>query len=1159
MQHATPVLAEHRQPPHPVPEPPEHSGAAAGLTDLSRSLATYGPVLRSAGGSAADELPVSSPDDPEEREADQIADRIMRSASDSCDCGGTCGHCGDKPAAVAASDTDGVLHRDGVPGTPASGPVPPTPVSPATDVPKPPDQPSQFPPQDQPKTGEERVKDLQDKLGKGGTKALGQGLSLAADEFSKSWLGKQITDGMEREPVVRFFTKTPVGVVSIVALGVGGLAAGLLTEWSARDPGAPGAAPKDEKITSLQFTWGLGGPTEFQLKTPWIDTPKVPAAKPAAAAPLGEPPELMKVTVRGSGICTPTSDGEVGGPDDAAFIYLWLTRNRNGPEKPLPQLRTPPMGPGIGGTMFKRKPGHTGASDPAAVRRGLSSAGAVLDPADRAFMESRLGTSFGHVRVHSGSEAAAAAASVHANAFTVGHDVVFGGGKYEPGSAAGRRLLAHELTHVVQRRPALQREETKPSLVQGVSFRGVYFSTDAAQLRLTLETLVVERGAEDAESLVYAFIRLDPEERIRLQLRGVDTAVIDQVQRVLEPVLKQLQADRSDYVVQFRENAAAGALAILLKSKEAMMQEQTLYAGEELSGKAPDLDGLRNASKVLAARRRSADAAGALAKATFTKMRLQLQMPAHPGAFVPGPIVPYFPDPVLREDAGRTNAAWFAEEQEYAKLRAQEQKTFPSLAIYADNSDGYAADRLEELPTWGLLADRRMTAKILREIEVRLSNNDIAMRDLEDHDHIWGLNTIIDLTLKATNAKPHQSVWVKHKAAQIAEEKAERKRILMAITIGLGIAAGVLTLGAGAAVGTAGAAVLGAASAAAQVGSTVLTIAAAYEELMEYRSKKAAIDTSLDRANAIANDDPSFIWLAVTLVGAITEVSSLKAAFTSLRETIMAAKAARSVREVADGIAKVPGLPPLLAEAITNRVRAEVEVLAPVVVDPRTLKATAELGSVALAREPKLLEMEFQLAMSSSTRRALQNDVYAEEVILGNGHVWRRQRASGRWCRFSSDPACFIFGEGGGFHIETFPAARKAQQGEWSSTPGNSEFTPNNPIALVRANYRPIRYVKGHPVFAEFAEEQVLIPRDTYNIPDRRIHFKFADEVVAKRRGWLLPNGKPDIKRAKAFRKYSEFTWHHVEGDNVLQLVPSPIHQAAQHAGGFSIPAVIDY
>ena len=80
---------------------------------------------------------------------------------------------------------------------------------------------------------------------------------------------------------------------------------------------------------------------------------------------------------------------------------------------------------------------------------GLSS-GRPLDSATRAFFEPRFGTDFSHVRVHTDSRAAESARSVNALAYTVGRDVVFGAGQYAPGSSEGKRLMAHELTHVVQ-------------------------------------------------------------------------------------------------------------------------------------------------------------------------------------------------------------------------------------------------------------------------------------------------------------------------------------------------------------------------------------------------------------------------------------------------------------------------------------------------------------------------------------------------------------------------------------------------------------------------------------------------------------------------------------------------------------------------------------
>ncbi len=80
----------------------------------------------------------------------------------------------------------------------------------------------------------------------------------------------------------------------------------------------------------------------------------------------------------------------------------------------------------------------------------LSSRGQPLDAATRKFMEPRFGHDFGEVRVHTGPRAAASAEAVVSRAYTVGHDLVFAAGEYQPGTQAGRRLLAHELAHTLQ-------------------------------------------------------------------------------------------------------------------------------------------------------------------------------------------------------------------------------------------------------------------------------------------------------------------------------------------------------------------------------------------------------------------------------------------------------------------------------------------------------------------------------------------------------------------------------------------------------------------------------------------------------------------------------------------------------------------------------------
>jgi Domain of unknown function (DUF4157) len=80
----------------------------------------------------------------------------------------------------------------------------------------------------------------------------------------------------------------------------------------------------------------------------------------------------------------------------------------------------------------------------------LRSPGQSLDPKTRTFMEPRFGHDFSRVRIHSDAPAAESARAVNALAYTVGPNVVFGAGQYQPATLGGKQLLAHELTHVIQ-------------------------------------------------------------------------------------------------------------------------------------------------------------------------------------------------------------------------------------------------------------------------------------------------------------------------------------------------------------------------------------------------------------------------------------------------------------------------------------------------------------------------------------------------------------------------------------------------------------------------------------------------------------------------------------------------------------------------------------
>jgi hypothetical protein len=97
---------------------------------------------------------------------------------------------------------------------------------------------------------------------------------------------------------------------------------------------------------------------------------------------------------------------------------------------------------------------------PASVDRVLSGSGRPLDAAIQQDMGQRFGHDFSQVRVHSGAVAEQSAQDVNAHAYTVGHNLVFGAGQFAPESHAGRRLIAHELAHVVQQTGSAESSST---------------------------------------------------------------------------------------------------------------------------------------------------------------------------------------------------------------------------------------------------------------------------------------------------------------------------------------------------------------------------------------------------------------------------------------------------------------------------------------------------------------------------------------------------------------------------------------------------------------------------------------------------------------------------------------------------------------------------
>ncbi len=174
-----------------------------------------------------------------------------------------------------------------------------------------------------------------------------------------------------------------------------------------------------------------------------------------------------------------------------------------GVSRPRREIRTP--------IIQRRATDGTGVMKaPPIAHDVLRSSGQPLDPATRAFFEPRFGHDFSQVRVHAGALAEQSARKVNADAYTVGHDIVFGSGMFSPTTFEGRRLLAHELTHVVHQSRIngpywLQRRECSAtrqcSSVENCSNPDIVEKNDEGESRwwsLTVNVDTEESDFEDA-------------------------------------------------------------------------------------------------------------------------------------------------------------------------------------------------------------------------------------------------------------------------------------------------------------------------------------------------------------------------------------------------------------------------------------------------------------------------------------------------------------------------------------------------------------------------------------------------------------------------------------------------------------------------------------
>jgi len=171
---------------------------------------------------------------------------------------------------------------------------------------------------------------------------------------------------------------------------------------------------------------------------------------------------------------------------------------------------------GLGPTV-QRSADHPPEAVPRQALDVLAEPGRPIDSGTRADLAARFGHDFASVRVHDGAEAGAAASAIGALAYTVGTDIVFGPEQYRPGTPDGRRLLAHELTHVLQQQTGRVPSAGRP--VVGAADSPLEREADRVADTVTAGG-TIQRAPADDEEPVFEIVDSEPRGTVLQRANG---------------------------------------------------------------------------------------------------------------------------------------------------------------------------------------------------------------------------------------------------------------------------------------------------------------------------------------------------------------------------------------------------------------------------------------------------------------------------------------------------------------------------------------------------------------------------------------------------------------------------------------------------------------
>ncbi|MEO7719676.1 MAG: DUF4157 domain-containing protein [Capsulimonas sp.] len=565
------------------------------------------------------------------------------------------------------------------------------------------------------------------------------------------------------------------------------------------------------------------------------------------------------------------------------------------------------------------------------VQNVVSSGGQPLSPATRDFMEPRFGHDFSQVRIHADAQASRSAEAVSARAYTVGPNIAFRSGEYQPGTSEGDRLLAHELTHTIQQ-GAVARQVMRdpnntpapapavapsappapgsavsppptgvPAGMKAVSYKGKTLFGEASAAKAGIEKMIASDGYKPTLDFLDDLATLpgrtyDFNAAFKPDTAADATLCINTMTGVKGDIVKE----HDEVLTAFPAKAKEKAGMILAESEKRINTERERY-GLPAPKTMHDPDSGANVDTTphsIAANdetRKMAEAAGLLIP---TRKTLESQLKQYDACFQSNAnnnSVPGMPTKSLipgKEAEAQDLEAKIAESRRQVNIeRRQKEGDFPILAAYGAEGEANTSSleniaRGAESQGWKFWK-KNAADELAPMIAEKLHNIQTVREALADGRlNIWNNSTLVsgakgDLSYGPTS---WQSKVVDEKVKEVHDDEFLVNMLVGALALGLGLVAIFATAGTATAV-------------VATAGSATLSTAQAANSLGNYSLAQAEAGTDFEKARAISQEDPSLIWLALDIVAAILDVKAAAASFKALAPAIREAIAAGKTPE----------------------------------------------------------------------------------------------------------------------------------------------------------------------------------------------------------------------------------------------------------------------